>query len=74
MRNGLSILRHWILVALAYTFSIWSMIKGIWSKIANFTIKTVGDIAQVIRSVVQVKSRRLNDNVFSRFLQLKSAI
>ena len=74
VRNGLSILRHLILVSLAYTFTIWSRAKGVWSKIADFAVKTTGDVAKVIRGIVQYKNQQVKDNVFLRYLKLKTAV
>jgi len=71
MRKPASILRHFYLVFLAFTFFVWAKVKNIFSRICTFAIEKVSDLCQTIRnlSIFQRAKMRINDLL--SLLQLK---
>jgi len=71
MRKPASILRHFYLVFLAFTFFVWAKIKNIFSKVFIGVVGKVSDLCQVIRnlSIYQRAKMRINDLL--SLLQLK---
>lgn len=72
VRSGLSILRHWILVFLAYTFWIHSKLKGVFSKIYQGTINTLSEFTRLMQNLNLVRVAKDQTNVLLAKLSLNS--
>lgn len=51
VRSNQAIIRHWYLVFLTYTFYLHSKVKGIFSKIYDGVLKTLGDFGKIIQNL-----------------------
>lgn len=79
VRNIKAIKRHWYLVFLAYTFLIFSKLKGSFSKLFETKAKTIGELLTTFRrlnlfSFLNWIKKKDNVNVFLKYLQAKRPI
>jgi transposase len=72
IRKGLPIMRHWMLVFLAYTFYIHCKTKGALSKIAAECISTAGDFRRIMQNLNFIKAAKETTNVLMAQLGLKT--
>ena len=72
VRKGLSIMRHWILVFLAYTFWIHCKMKGVFSKIYQGTLETLSDFTKVMQNLNLIRVAKNTTNVLLANFSLKS--
>jgi len=71
MRKPASILRHFYLVFLAFTFFVWAKITNIFSRISAGTIEKVSDLCRVIRNLSVFQRAKMKINDLLSLLQLK---
>ena len=72
IRNGLAIMRHWMLVFLAYTFYVHCKTKGVFSKIATATVRTLGDFRRVMQNLNFIRAAKERTNVLMAQLGLRT--
>lgn len=72
IRKGLPIMRHWMLVFLAYTFYIHCKTKGALSKIATAAVKTLGDFRRIMQNLNFVRAAKEQTNVLMTQLGFKT--
>lgn len=63
VRKGLSIIRHWMLVFLAYTFYIHCKLKGVFSKIYQGAITTLSQFTKVMQNLNTIRVAKEHTNV-----------
>lgn len=51
VRSDKAITRHWYLVFLAYTFYLHSRVKGVFSKVYQGVLKTLGDFRKILQNL-----------------------
>lgn len=71
MRKPASILRHFYLVFLAFTFFVWAKVKNIFSRISTIAIEKVSDLCQAIRNLSIFQRAKMQINDLLSLLQLK---
>lgn len=71
-RKGLSIMRHWMMVFLAYTFRMHSKLKGVFSKIYQGTINTLSEFTRLTQNLNLVRVAKDQTNVLLAKLSLNS--
>lgn len=71
MRKSASILRHFYLVFLAFTFFVWARIKNIFSKIFTGAVGKISDLCQIIRNLSIYQRAKMQINDLLSLLQLK---
>lgn len=62
-RNGLSIMRHWMMVFLAYTFWTHCKLKSVFSKIYQGAINSLADFAKLMQNLNIVRLAKESTNV-----------
>lgn len=72
VRNGLSILRHWTMVFLAYTFWVHSKLKGVFSKIYQGTINSLAEFTKLMQNLNFIRVAKDQTNVLLAKLKLNS--
>ena len=71
MRKPASILRHFYLCFLAFTFFVWAKVKNIFSRICTSAIEKVSDLCQVVRNLSIFQRAKMQINDLLSLLQLK---
>lgn len=71
MRKPASILRHFYLVFLAFTFFVWAKVKNIFSKVFAGAIEKVSDLCRVIRNLSIFQRAKMQISDLLSLLQLK---
>jgi len=76
VRSIKAIKRHWYLVFIAYTFLVFSKLKGSFSKLFRTKAKTIGELLTAFRklnllSFLNWLKKKSNTNVFFQYLQVK---
>jgi SRSO17 transposase len=72
VRNGLAIMRHWMLVFLAHSFYVHCKLKGVFSKIATATVRTLGDFRRMMQNLNFIRAAKEHTNVLMAQLGLKT--
>lgn len=72
VRSGLSIMRHWTMIFLAYTFWVHSKLKGVFSKIYQGTIDTLSEFTRLMQNLNLVRVAKDQTNVLLAKLSLNS--
>ncbi|HNR81518.1 MAG TPA: transposase [Candidatus Pacearchaeota archaeon] len=72
VRNGLTIMRHWMMVFLAYTFWMHCKLKGVFSKICQTAIGSLADFAKLMQNLSFVRMAKKSTNVILAELKLNS--
>ncbi len=72
VRSGLSIMRHWTMIFLAYTFWVHSKLKGVFSKIYQGTIETLSEFTRLMQNLNLVRVAKDQTNVLLAKLSLNS--
>ena len=72
IRNGLSIMRHWMLVFLAHTFYLHATLKGVFSKITVAVVKTLGEFRRTMQNLNFIRAAKEQTNVLMAQLGLKT--
>ena len=72
VRNGLSIMRHWMMVFLAYTFWMHCKLKGVFSKICQNAIGSLADFVKLMQNLSFVRMAKKSTNVILAELKLNS--
>ncbi len=72
VRKGLSIMRHWMMAFLAYTFYVHCKLKGVFSKIYQGTINSLSCFTKLMQNLNFVRIAKDNTNVLLTKLSLKS--
>lgn len=71
-RKGLYILRHWLMVFLAYTFYVHQKLKGVFTKIYQGIVDTVSKMTKVLQNLNLVRLAENPMNVLLAQLELKT--
>jgi len=71
-RNGLSIMRHWMMVFLAYTFWMHCKLKGVFSKVYQGVIASLADFAKLMQNLSLARVVKESANVILTKLKLNS--
>lgn len=72
LRKGLYILRHWLMVFLAYTFYIHQKLKGVFTKIYQGVVDTVSKMTKVLQNLNLARLSESPMNVLLAQLELKT--
>lgn len=72
IRNGLAIMRHWMLVFLAHAFYLHCKVKGVFSKIATNTVRTIGDFRRIMQNLNFVRAAKEQTDVLMAQLGLRT--
>ena len=72
VRKGLSILRHWMMVFLAYTFFVHCKLKGVFSKIYQGAIDSLSKFTKLIQNLNLIRVAKDNTNVLLAKFRLNS--
>ena len=72
IRKGLPIMRHWMLVFLAYTFYMHAKLKGAFSNIATVAVKTLGDFRRTMQNLNFVRAAEEKTDVLMAQLGLRT--
>lgn len=71
-RKGLFILRHWLMVFLAYTFYVHQKLKGVFSKIYQGTVDTLSKMTKVLQNLNLIRLSETPTNVLLTQFHLKT--
>lgn len=72
VRKGLSILRHWMIVFLAYTFFVHCKLKGVFSKIYQGVIDSLSKFTKLMQNLNLIRVAKDNTNVLLAKFRLNS--
>ena len=72
IRKGLPIMRHWMLVFLAYAFYMQAKLKGVSTKITTAAVKTLGDFRRTMQNLNFVRAAEEKTDVLMAELGLRT--
>ena len=72
IRKGWTIMRHWIMVFLAYTFYMHCRLKGVFAKIYQGAINTLSEFTKVLQNLNIVRVAKKQPNVLLANFGFKS--